>query len=298
VWVEKGGEIIPKITAVDLSRRPDTALQVAFATNCPDCGTLLERRDGEAQHFCPNHDTCPPQIKGRIEHFIHRRAMDIDGIGTETVDRLVDLGWVHTPADLYDLGPKGWSRLDKFKEKSVSNALASLEASTNVPYERVLFALGIRHVGETVAKKLAKAFDRIEALAAASTEDLLNVPDVGPQIAESIASWFADQANQDELRRLAEHGVQFERAAPMLNASDVLQGKSFVVSGVFTHFSRDGIKDAVEQHGGRVASSVSSKTNYLLAGEGVGPSKRAKAESLGVTWLTEEEFRAWIGSTN
>ncbi len=298
VWVEKGGEIIPKITAVDLARRPDDALRVTFATNCPDCGTLLERRDGEAQHFCPNRGTCPPQIKGRIEHFIHRRAMDIDGIGTETVDRLVDLGWVHTPADLYDLGPEGWSRLDKFKEKSVSNAIASLEASTNVPYERVLFALGIRHVGETVAKKLAKAFERIEALAAASTEDLLNVPDVGPQIAESITSWFADPANQDELRRLAEHGLQFERAAPTSDASDVLQGKSFVVSGVFTHFSRDGIKDAIEQHGGRVASSVSSKTNYLLAGEGVGPSKRAKAESLGVTWLTEEEFRAWIGSTN
>ena len=298
VWVEKGGEIIPKITAVDLTRRPDNALRVTFATNCPDCGTLLERRDGEAQHFCPNRSTCPPQIKGRIEHFIHRRAMDIDGIGTETVDRLVDLGWVHTPADLYDLGPKGWSRLDKFKEKSVSNALASLEASTNVPYERVLFALGIRHVGETVAKKLAKAFERIEALAAASTEDLLNVPDVGPQIAESITSWFADPENQEELRRLAEHGLCFERATPASDASDVLQGKSFVVSGVFTHFSRDGIKDAVEQHGGRVASSVSSKTNYLLAGGGVGPSKRAKAESLGVTWLTEEEFRAWIGSTN
>jgi DNA ligase (NAD+) len=153
-------------------------------------------------------------------------------------------------------------------------------------------------VGETVAKKLAKAFDRIESLAAASTEDLLNVPDVGPQIAESLLSWFADPENQEELRRLAEHGLCFERATPASDASDVLQGKSFVVSGVFTHFSRDGIKDAIEQHGGRVASSVSSKTNYLLAGEGVGPSKRAKAESLGVTWLTEEEFRAWIGSTN
>jgi DNA ligase (NAD+) len=298
VWVEKGGEIIPKITAVDLNRRPADALRIAFAANCPDCGTRLERRDGEAQHFCPNSDACPPQIKGRIEHFIHRRAMDLDGIGTETVDRLVDLGWIRTPADLYDLGTEGWSRLDKFKEKSVANALESIEASKQIPYERVLFALGIRHVGETVAKKLAKAFERIELLASASTEDLLNVPDVGPQIAESIQSWFANPEHQNEVRRLVDHGIQFERAAPTTGASDVLQGKSFVVSGVFAHFSRDGIKDAIEQHGGRVASSVSSKTNYLLAGEGVGPSKRAKAESLGVSWLTEEEFRAWIGSTN
>lgn len=298
VWVEKGGEIIPKITAVDLARRPHDALRVTFATNCPDCGTALERREGEAQHFCPNRETCPPQIKGRIEHFIHRRAMDIDGIGTETVDRLVDLGWVRTPADLYDLGPEGWSRLDKFKEKSVANALASLEASKGVSYERVLFALGIRHVGETVAKKLAKAFPQIDVLAAATTEELLNVPDVGPQIAESIQSWFSVPEHRNEIDRLRDQGLQFTRSEAAAPTSQVLKGKSFVVSGVFAHFSRDGIKDAIELHGGRVASSVSSKTDFLLAGDGVGPSKRAKAESLGVTWLTEEEFRAWIGSTN
>ena len=298
VWVEKGGEIIPKITGVDRTKRPAGAAQVVFATNCPDCGTQLERQEGEAQHFCPNRASCPPQIKGRIEHFIHRRAMDVDGIGIETVDRLVDLGWVRTPADLYDLGAEGWARLDKFKEKSVANALASLDASRQVPYERVLFALGIRHVGETVAKKLAKAFETVDLLAAASVEDLVAVPDVGPQIAESIVAWMRSPENQRELDRLRAQGLQMHKAAAPEGASNVLEGKTFVVSGVFAHFSRDGIKDAVEQHGGRIASSVSSKTNYLLAGEGVGPSKRAKAEALGVTWLTEEEFRTWIGSTD
>lgn len=298
VWVEKGGEIIPKITAVDIARRPAHAIPVHFASICPDCKTPLERREGEAQHFCPNRDTCPPQIKGRIEHFIHRRAMDVDGIGTETIDRLVDLGWVTTPADLYDLGSDGWSRLDKFKEKSVANALASLEASKGIPYERVLFALGIRHVGETVAKKLARAFANIDALASATSEELTNVPDVGPQIAESIQFWFATPKNRNEIERLQAHGLRFARSEEAVAASQVLQGKSFVVSGVFEHFSRDGIKDAIEKNGGRVASSVSSKTDFLLAGDGVGPSKRAKAESLGVTWLTEEDFRAWIGYTN
>lgn len=224
--------------------------------------------------------------------------MDVDGIGIETVDRLVDLGWVRTPADLYDLGAEGWARLDKFKEKSVANALASLDASRQVPYERVLFALGIRHVGETVAKKLAKAFETVDLLAAASVEDLVAVPDVGPQIAESIVAWMRSPENQRELNRLRAQGLQMHKAAAPEGASNVLEGKTFVVSGVFAHFSRDGIKDAVEQHGGRIASSVSSKTNYLLAGEGVGPSKRAKAEALGVTWLTEEEFRTWIGSTD
>jgi DNA ligase (NAD+) len=298
VWVEKGGEIIPKITAVDIARRPAHAIPVHFASICPDCKTPLERREGEAQHFCPNRDTCPPQIKGRIEHFIHRRAMDVDGIGTETIDRLVDLGWVTTPADLYDLGSDGWSKLDKFKEKSVANALASLEASKGIPYERVLFALGIRHVGETVAKKLARAFANIDALASATAEELTNVPDVGPQIAESIQFWFATPKNRNEIERLQAHGLRFARSEEAVAASQVLQGKSFVVSGVFEHFSRDGIKVAIEKNGGRVASSVSSKTDFLLAGDGVGPSKRAKAESLGVTWLTEEDFRAWIGYTN
>ena len=298
VWVEKGGEIIPKITSVDLDRRSPGAIPVLFATSCPDCGSALERREGEAQHFCPNHQKCPTQIKGRLEHFIHRRAMDVDGIGTETIDRLVDLGWVHTPADLYDLGEKGWSRLEKFKEKSVSNALASLEASKDRPFSRVLFALGIRHVGETVAKKLVQAFASIEDLMNATHEELLDVPDVGPQIAESIQFWLANPENRHELDRLQSHGIKLEQAQSAVSGSGLLQGKTFVVSGVFAHFSRDGIKSSIEEHGGRVGSSVSSKTDYLLAGEGVGPSKRSKAEALGVKWLTEEEYKLWIGSTD
>ena len=298
VWVEKGGEIIPKITSVDLDRRSVGAIPVSFAIICPDCGSALERREGEAQHFCPNHQKCPTQIKGRLEHFIHRRAMDVDGIGTETIDRLVDLGWVRTPADLYDLGEQGWSQLEKFKEKSVSNALASLEASKNLPFSRVLFALGIRHVGETVAKKLVKAFVRIEDLMNATHEELLDVPDVGPQIAESIQSWLANPENRHELDRLKSQGIKLEQAQSIVSGSGLLQGKTFVVSGVFAHFSRDGIKSSIEEHGGRVGSSVSSKTDYLLAGEGVGPSKRSKAEALGVQWLTEEDYQLWIGSTD
>lgn len=296
VSVEKGGEIIPKITEVDQSKRPVGALPVVFLSHCPDCGTGLQRRDGEAQHFCPNTDGCAPQIKGRLEHFVHRKAMDIEGIGSETVDQLVDLGLVQSPADLYDLREEHWARLDKFKEKSIQNALDGLSTSKEVPFERVLFALGIRHVGETVAKKLAKHFGSMEALSAASLEALENVGDIGPMIAASVGDYFTDLAHIREVDRLRAHGLSMTYQAAE-GASDILGGKTFVISGVFTHFTRDGIKAAVEQNGGRIASSVSGKTDYLLAGEGVGPSKRTKAEALGVTWLTEEAFRTWIGST-
>ena len=296
VSVEKGGEIIPKITEVDQSKRPVGALPVVFLSHCPDCGTGLQRRDGEAQHFCPNTDGCAPQIKGRLEHFVHRKAMDIEGIGSETVDQLVDLGLVQSPADLYDLREEHWARLDKFKEKSIQNALDGLSTSKEVPFERVLFALGIRHVGETVAKKLAKHFGSMEALSAASLEALENVGDIGPMIAASVGDYFTDLAHIREVDRLRAHGLSMTYQAAE-GASDILGGKTFVISGVFAHFTRDGIKAAVEQNGGRIASSVSGKTDYLLAGEGVGPSKRTKAEALGVTWLTEEAFRTWIGST-
>jgi len=296
VSVEKGGEIIPKITEVDQSKRPIGALPVVFLSHCPDCGTGLQRRDGEAQHFCPNTDGCAPQIKGRLEHFVHRKAMDIEGIGSETVDQLVDLGLVQSPADLYDLREEHWARLDKFKEKSIQNALDGLSTSKEVPFERVLFALGIRHVGETVAKKLAKHFGSMEALSAASLEALENVGDIGPMIAASVGDYFTDLAHIREVDRLRAHGLSMTYQAAE-GASDILGGKTFVISGVFAHFTRDGIKAAVEQNGGRIASSVSGKTDYLLAGEGVGPSKRTKAEALGVTWLTEEAFRTWIGST-
>ncbi|MEK9830466.1 MAG: NAD-dependent DNA ligase LigA [Schleiferiaceae bacterium] len=297
VSVEKGGEIIPKITEVDLSKRPAKAPVVQFLTHCPDCGTALQRRDGEAQHFCPNAYGCAPQVKGRIEHFVHRKAMDVEGIGTETVDQLVDAGLVQRPADLYDLTWDQWAQLDKFKDKSIQNALDGLQRSKDIPFERVLFAMGIRHVGETVAKKLAKHFGSLESLSTATQEALENVGDIGPMIAASVLEYFSDLANLHEVERLRAHGLQMTYQAAE-GASDVLGGQTFVISGVFTHFTRDGIKAAVEQNGGRIASSVSSKTQYLLAGEGVGPSKRAKAEQLGVKWLTEEDFRSWIGSTD
>ncbi len=297
VSVEKGGEIIPKITEVDVSKRPANAPIVQFLTHCPHCGTQLQRREGEAQHFCPNAYGCSPQVKGRIEHFVHRKAMDVEGIGTETVDQLVDAGLVQRPADLYDLTWDQWAQLDKFKDKSIQNALDGLARSKAIPFERVLFALGIRHVGETVAKKLAKHFGTLEALSTATQEALEYVGDIGPMIAASVVEYFGDLANLHEVERLRIHGLQMTYQAAV-GASDVLGGQTFVISGVFTHFTRDGIKSAVEQNGGRIASSVSSKTHYLLAGEGVGPSKRAKAEQLGVKWLTEEDFRTWIGSTD
>jgi len=297
VSVEKGGEIIPKITEVDLSKRPAKAPVVQFLTHCPDCGTALQRRDGEAQHFCPNAYGCAPQVKGRIEHFVHRKAMDVEGIGTETVDQLVDAGLVQRPADLYDLTWDQWAQLDKFKDKSIQNALDGLQRSKDIPFERVLFAMGIRHVGETVAKKLAKHFGSLEALSTATQESLENVGDIGPMIAASVLEYFSDLANLHEVERLRAHGLQMMYSAPN-GISNVLNGGSFVISGKFDHFTRDGIKEAVEKHGGKIASSVSSKTTYLLAGEGVGPSKRQKAEKLGVKWLTEKEFIQWIGFTD
>lgn len=297
VWVEKGGEIIPKITGVELGQRAQDALPVNFISHCPDCGTALERRKGEAQHYCPNAKGCPPQIKGRIEHFVHRRAMDVEGMGAETVDQLVQLGMVHQPSDLYAMTALDWSRLDKFKTKSIQNAMEGLAGSKVIPFERVLFALGIRHVGETVAKKLAKYFGTMEALSKATTETIENVGDIGPMIAQSLLAYFSEDENRLEIAELRQHGLQMTFQAAE-GTSDVLKGKSFVISGVFSHFTRDGIKAAVEQNGGKIASSVSGKTDYLLAGEGVGPSKRAKAEALGVQWLTEEVFRTWIGSTN
>lgn len=296
VWVEKGGEIIPKITMVEFSQRPQHASRVNFVSQCPDCGSALERREGEVQHFCPNTYGCAPQVKGRIEHFIHRKAMDVEGIGSETVDQLVDLGIVQRPADLYDLTYEQWGQLDKFKDKSIQNAMDGLNRSKSIPFERVLFAMGIRHVGETVAKKLAKHYESMEALATASQESLENVGDIGPMIAQSVLEYFTELVNLHEMNRLKLHGLQMVYHLAE-GASNLLGGQTFVVSGVFNHFTRDGIKLAVEQNGGRIASSVTGKTNFLLAGEGVGPSKRTKAESLGVTWLTEEEFRTWIGYT-
>jgi DNA ligase (NAD+) len=289
VLVEKGGEIIPKITAVVLEERPLMASAVHFIEQCPDCGTTLIRKEGEAQHYCPNDQGCPAQLKGRIEHFISRKAMDIEHMGPETVDLLVDKGMISRSADLYRLRAEELLALDRTGEKSVENLLSSLQRSREQDFERVLFALGIRYVGETVAKKLARNFKHIDRLAAASLEELTAVDEIGMRIAESVRQFFEDPAQQELVKDLKSAGLQMEvRLAE--GSSDKLSGKTFVVSGSFEHFSRSGIKAEIEKHGGRVASSVSSKTDFLLAGSDMGPAKKKKAEANGVAIISEQGF--------
>ena len=289
VLVEKGGEIIPKITAVVLEERPLMASAVHFIEQCPDCGTTLIRKEGEAQHYCPNDQGCPAQLKGRIEHFISRKAMDIEHMGPETVDLLVDKGMISRSADLYRLRAEELLALDRTGEKSVENLLSSLQRSREQDFERVLFALGIRYVGETVAKKLARHFKHIDRLAAASLEELTAVDEIGMRIAESVRQFFEDPAQQELVKDLKSAGLQMEvRLAE--GSSDKLSGKTFVVSGSFEHFSRSGIKAEIEKHGGRVASSVSSKTDFLLAGSDMGPAKKKKAEANGVAIISEQGF--------
>jgi DNA ligase (NAD+) len=294
VWVEKGGEIIPKVTGVDLDRRKDGVMPHRYATTCPDCGTELIRREGEAQHYCPNELGCPPQIKGRIEHFIARKAMNIDGIGVETVDQLYEAGLIRTAADIYSLSSEDLLPLERMAEKSVEKLLAGVETSKSQPFEKVLFALGIRFVGETVAKKLARHFKSMEKLKEASVEDLLLVDEIGDSIAHSLVDYFEEESAQEEVRRLTEAGLQFE-VIEKEGASDKLSGKAFVVSGVFHKFSRNEIKQAVEDNGGRNVGSISSKTDYVLAGENMGPSKLKKAETLGIPILSEDDFIEMIG---
>ena len=289
VLVEKGGEIIPKITAVVLEERPLMASAVHFIEQCPDCGTTLIRKEGEAQHYCPNDQGCPAQLKGRIEHFISRKAMDIEHMGPETVDLLVDKGMISRSADLYRLRAEELLALDRTGEKSVENLLSSLQRSREQDFERVLFALGIRYVGETVAKKLTRHFKHIDRLAAASLEELTAVDEIGMRIAESVRQFFEDPAQQELVKDLKSAGLQMEvRLAE--GSSDKLSGKTFVVSGSFEHFSRSGIKAEIEKHGGRVASSVSSKTDFLLAGSDMGPAKKKKAEANGVAIISEQGF--------
>ena len=289
ILVEKGGEIIPKITAVVLEERPLMASAVHFIEQCPDCGTTLIRKEGEAQHYCPNDQGCPAQLKGRIEHFISRKAMDIEHMGPETVDLLVDKGMIRRSADLYRLQAEELLALDRTGEKSVENLLSSLQRSREQDFERVLFALGIRYVGETVAKKLARHFRHIDRLAEASLEELIAVDEIGERIAESVRQFFEDPAQQELVKDLKSAGLQMEvRLAE--GSSDTLSGKTFVVSGSFEHFSRSGIKAEIEKHGGRVASSVSSKTDFLLAGSDMGPAKKKKAEANGVAIISEQGF--------
>ncbi len=291
VHVEKGGEIIPKITGVDLSKRKNDAREIEYIQHCPECQTLLTREEGEAQHYCPNDVGCPPQIKGRIDHFISRKAMDIDGLGSETVDLLVSKGMIRRSSDLYDLTYDQLIALDRFAEKSVENLLAGLEASKQVPFEKVLFAIGIRFVGETVAKKLAKHYKSIDALQNANFEELVGVDEIGDRIAESIIGYFENEDNLNELIRLKEAGLKFELSEEqLLNTTDKLQGLSFVISGVFENHSRDELKKMIEDNGGKNVSSISKKTSYLIRGENMGPSKLAKAEKLEVKMISENEF--------
>ncbi len=289
VYVEKGGEIIPKIVGVNTELRPEDAEPVAFITDCPECGTELVRNEGEAQHYCPNEQSCPPQVRGRIEHFISRKAMDIDGIGAETVDALVRADFIENYADLYDLDFNKVVSLERMADKSANNLLQGIKASKNVPFERVLFALGIRFVGETVAKKLARHFENIDALMQADYDKLIAVDEIGEKIALSILEFFRKEANRELVERLRDHGLQFavEKAE---GASNRLEGKTFVVSGVFSEFSRDEIKALIELHGGKNASSISSKTNFVLAGENMGPAKLKKASDLGIPIISESDF--------
>lgn len=296
VRVEKAGEIIPQVVGVEAGQRVPGAVVIGFPPDCPECGTPLVRLDGEAQHYCPNEHRCPPQITRRIEHFVSRRAMDIEGLGGETVEELFRAGLIRTVADLYDLTAaqllalgKGWG------EKSAAQVIAGIEASKAVPFEQVLHALGIRHVGETVARKVARGAGSIDRLMAMSLEELTALDEVGEVIAGSIKGFFAAEGNRAVIERLRNAGVQLAVTAGSGPAGDALAGRTFVVSGVFRTFSRDGIKEAIERQGGRVSGSISRKTNFVVAGADMGPAKRARAEELGVPVIDEEELRRMIG---
>ena len=291
VFVEKGGEIIPKIIAVDLSKRPLEAQPVQYLDNCPECQTPLVRVAGEAQHYCPNFYGCPPQIIGRIQHYISRKAMDIEGLGGETVALLYNAGLVRNYADLYELTIDQVMPLERMAKKSAENLVNGIEKSKEIPFERVLYALGIRYVGETVAKKLARHYKSIEALSKATVLELVLVDEIGERIAQSVATFFDNDDNRETIGRLMRYGIQLEvveRHNP--NATNKLEGKTFVVSGVFEHFSRDGIKVAVEENGGKVGSSISAKTDFVVAGDNMGPAKLEKANKLGIKILSEAEF--------
>lgn len=294
VYVEKGGEIIPKITEVELSERPAESQPFEFITRCPECGTELVKYEGEARHYCPNSSSCPPQIVGRIVHFISRKAMNIEGLGDETVQLLYDYGLVHDISDLYTLKRADLVRLPRLGEKSADNILRNIEASKQVPFARVLFAIGIRFIGETTAKILARQFKNIDALIHADPEQLIEAEEVGEKIARSIIEYFADTGNMRIVERLRSYGLQFQNQVQE-GATDRLAGLNFVISGTFVHHSRDQLKELIERHGGRNLSGVSSNVNYLLAGQNIGPAKLAKVSKLGVKMINEEEFMQMLG---
>lgn len=306
VFVEKGGEIIPKVTGVDLASRPDGLPDFSYITNCPECGTKLVRKEGEALHYCPNEATCPPQVLGRIEHFIQRKAMDIESLGPETIRGLLDHDKIRNVADLYILSfddlnglefkvysgtKEGEYSVRSLREKSAKNIINSIENSKKQPFDRLLFGLGIRYVGSTVAEKLADYFGDISALAAASYEELVAVPEIGERIAQSVLEYFEDSKNQELVGRLEQYGLQTSSEAnEESGGNNILEGKTFVISGVFTRVSREEIKELIKQNGGKVVSSISSKLNYLLAGENMGPSKKQKAEKLNIEIISEDDF--------
>ena len=295
VYVEKGGEIIPKITGVDVDARFMLGQKVSFIEKCPECGTPLVRVEGEAAHYCPNDTACPPQIKGKIEHFVSRDAMNIDSIGPETVEMLFNYGLIKDIADIYTLCPEDLMFLPRMGAKSAENVVAAAQASRAVPFERVLFALGIRFVGATVAKRLARAFGNIDALMSASLEQLTAVEEIGERIAASVISFFAKEANRTLVARLKEAGLKFELEKETLQArTEILKGQSIVISGVFVHHSRDEYKDMIESNGGKNVGSVSKSTSFILAGDNMGPSKLEKAQKLGVRLVSEDEFLAML----
>jgi len=291
VFVEKGGEIIPKIIAVDLIKRPVNSQPTQYITHCPECETELLRTEGDAKHYCPNYNGCNVQIIGRIQHYISRKAMDIEGLGGETVALLVNEGLISNYSDLYTLTKEEVLPLERMAEKSAENLISGVEGSKQIPFERVLFAIGIRFVGETVAKKLAKHFKSIDAIASASKEELISVDEIGNRIAESVVEFFSSEDNRIIIEKLRAHGLQLAISAEKLaNQTDKLKGLSIVVSGVFETVSRTELKKLIEDNGGKVSSSISSKTNYLVAGDKMGPSKFAKAETLGVTIINENDL--------
>ncbi|MFB3388529.1 NAD-dependent DNA ligase LigA [Flavobacterium sp. LAR06] len=291
VFVEKGGEIIPKIIAVDLEQRPENSVKTEYITHCPECQTELVRSEGEANHYCPNFYGCPPQIIGRIQHYISRKAMDIEGLGGETVALLFNNGLVHNYADLYELKVEDVLPLERMAQKSAENLVNGVEKSKEIPFESVLFALGIRFVGETVAKKLAKHYKHMDALSKASLMELVLVDEIGERIAKSVIEFFENEENQKIIERLKSYGVQFEIVEKINpNATEKFIGKTFVVSGVFAQFSRDELKKTIEDNGGKVGSSISAKTDFVVAGDNMGPAKLEKANKLNIPILSEEDF--------
>lgn len=295
VFVEKGGEIIPKIIGVDFTKRDPDSNPTQYITECPECGTQLVREEDVVQHYCPNFEGCPPQIIGRIQHFISRKAMDIEGLGGETVTLLVNNGLINNYADLYLLKEEQIIPLERMAQKSAENIINGIEASKQIPFERVLFGLGIRYVGETVAKKLVKHYKTIDTLRNASEEELVTVDEIGERIAQSVVAFFASEENTARIERLKSYGLQLEVSAEKLaNQSDTLSGNTFVVSGVFTKVTRNELKKMIEDNGGKVSTSISSKTSYVVAGDNMGPSKKTKAEDLGVMIISEDEFLQMI----